>query len=79
MKNLQSGSDIMYNIMENIINYKLYTNYRYFVIQHYKDLEYDSITTLLKKLRDEIFDEKNKYKLKNKLEDLKNLQSSPII
>ena len=65
--------------MENIINYKLYNDYRYFVIQHYKYLGYNSIKNLFEKLRDEIFDEKNKDKLKDKLKDLKDLQSSSNI
>ena len=64
------------DIMDQVINYKLYNDYRYFVIQHYKDLGYNSIKTLLEHLRYEIFYSENKYKLKYHLDDLKRLQSN---
>ena len=59
------------DIMDQVINYKLYNDYRYFVIQHYKDLGYDSIKTLLKDVRFDIFSPENKNKLKNHLDVLK--------
>jgi hypothetical protein len=62
------------DIMDQVINYKLYNDYRYFVIQHYKDLGYVSIKNLLEHVRFEIFYSENKYKLKYHLDDLKRLQ-----
>jgi len=62
------------DIMDQVINYKLYNDYRYFVIQHYKDLGYVSIKNLLEHVRFEIFYSENKYKLKYFLDDLKRLQ-----
>ena len=62
------------DIMEQVIRYKLYNDYRYFVIQHYKDLGYSSVPALLKSLKYEIFNKRNKYKLKYHLDSLKRLQ-----